>query len=58
MGFDLTFTLRDLGDALKVMGLGMGGIFIALIVLYLISLLLLKLFPDKPKHDKDKRKGM
>lgn len=36
-----------LGQALEIMGLGMGGIFIALFILYLCSLLLLKLFPNK-----------
>lgn len=34
-------------EALEIMMLGMGGIFIALFILYLFSILLLKVFPEK-----------
>lgn len=43
---DLNITFEYIPDALQMMTLGMGGIFIALFVLYLMSILLLKMFPD------------
>lgn len=44
---NLNVTFEYIPVALQMMAMGMGGIFIALFILYLISILLLKLFPDK-----------
>ncbi len=38
---------EQLMSAFELMGLGMVGIFIALLVIYAASLLLLKVFPDE-----------
>lgn len=39
------FTTENLPTALKYMGIGMGSIFIALLIIYAFSLLLQKVFP-------------
>lgn len=44
---NLTITFEYVPDALRLMAMGMGGIFIALFALYLVSVLLLKVFPVK-----------
>lgn len=43
----LEFTIELLPDALQIMVLGMAGIFIALFIIYLASIGLQKIFPDK-----------
>jgi len=43
---NLSITFEYIPEALKMMASGMGGIFIALFILYLMSILLLKVFPD------------
>ena len=43
MAFDSTLIM----PALRIMGFGMGGIFLVLFLLYLASIALLKLFPPK-----------
>lgn len=47
MTFDSVFIL----EALKIMGLGMSGIFLVLILLYLFSMALLKFFPADKEAD-------
>lgn len=47
---EITFTTKYLGQALETMGLGMLGIFIVLFVIYLVSVLLIKAFPDTTHH--------
>jgi len=44
---DLTITFEYIPAALRMMMQGMGGIFIAMFVLYIMSILLLKVFPDQ-----------
>lgn len=39
--------MGDLSTAIFLMLFGMGGIFIVMLVLYAVSVLLLKYFPDK-----------
>lgn len=41
----MEFTTELLGPALEILGVGMGGIFIAMAIIYLASLLLHKTFP-------------
>ncbi len=43
MKFDVTLVPQ----ALEIMALGMAGIFIVMIILYLASLLLIKVLPDE-----------
>ena len=43
MKFDVTLVPQ----ALEIMALGMAGIFIVMIILYLASLLLIKILPDE-----------
>ncbi len=38
---------ENLGTALQILGLGWGGIFIVMFIIYLVSLGLARLFPPK-----------
>ena len=46
--------MEDLMDSFRIMGEGMGGIFVVLILIALIVLLLTKLTSRKPKQDEKK----
>jgi len=50
--FNFQFTPESLKETLPLLGIGMGGIFIALLVIYLFSLLLQKALPEKKKEKK------
>lgn len=43
----MEFNFDLVPQGLEIMLLGMGGIFIALFILYLVSILLLKIFPEE-----------
>lgn len=45
----LDFSTEFFGQALEIMGFGMAGIFIVSIILYLVSLALIKVFPNTKK---------
>lgn len=42
---------KELIDAFELMGIGMAGIFVALLIIYLASLLLLKVFPEEEQKN-------
>lgn len=44
---NLKFTTEHLSESLKIMAIGMGGIFAALIIIYIFSVVLQKIFPQK-----------
>lgn len=44
---DLKFTTEHIMESLKIMAIGMGGIFAALLIIYLASVALQKIFPEK-----------
>ena len=45
----LSFSPDSLPTTLRYLGIGMAGIFVALIVIYIVSIILQKVFPEKKK---------
>lgn len=45
--------MGDIAQALEVMGKGMLGIFTALAIVYLFTILLIKIFPEKPQEKEE-----
>ncbi len=45
----MTFNMDLINEGLKIMVVGMGGIFAALLIIYAASALLLKVFPEEAK---------
>jgi len=43
----MVFDMNLINEGLKIMVIGMGGIFISLLIIYAASVLLLKMFPEK-----------
>ena len=41
----MNVNMNDLTQGLKLMGIGMGGIFVSLFIIYMVSVALLKIFP-------------
>lgn len=44
---NIKFTTENLMESLRVMAIGMGGIFAALLIIYIASVIVQKIFPQK-----------